>query len=411
FFTYEELARTDGMPWDPVQPPLDEGPLDPPAVPVVGGRFRSDEVRAFAEGRAADCFGESWAAARAHVRTPRIEQGQVLVLDEVTDIDPDGGPWRRGYLRAEAAVTPQDWYFAGHFKNDPCMPGTLMFQGGLQAMAFYLAALGFTLDRDGWRFEPVTEESCVVRCRRQVSPASRQIIYEIFVSALSSAPCPTIDADILGTVDGVKAFHARRAALRLVPDWPLDYWRQLGPPTVQRTGDLVPLPTLGGLADVSAGDGIERASADGALKPARVEPARVDGVRQNYAALLACSWGRPTQAFGPGYAGFDSHRHIPHLPGPPYHFMTRIMRADGPMGGMKVGSAVTADYDVPAGAWYFEQNGALTMPFAVIMEVALQPCGWLATYAGSVLSSEVDLHFRNLDGTGTVLREVPPETE
>ena len=81
------------------------------------------------------------------------------------------------------------------------------------------------------------------------------------------------------------------------------------------------------------------------------------------------------------------------------------------MGGMKVGSAVTADYDVPAGAWYFEQNGALTMPFAVIMEVALQPCGWLATYAGSVLSSEVDLHFRNLDGTGTVLREVPPETE
>ena len=35
------------------------------------------------------------------------------------------------------------------------MPGTLMFEGCLQAMAFYLAALGFTLDRDGWRFEPV----------------------------------------------------------------------------------------------------------------------------------------------------------------------------------------------------------------------------------------------------------------
>jgi 3-hydroxymyristoyl/3-hydroxydecanoyl-(acyl carrier protein) dehydratase len=80
------------------------------------------------------------------------------------------------------------------------------------------------------------------------------------------------------------------------------------------------------------------------------------------------------------------------------------------MGGMMAGSAVTAEYDVPASAWYFEQNGAPTMPFAVIMEVALQPCGWLATYAGSVLSSDVDLHFRNLDGTGTVLREVPPET-
>jgi acyl transferase domain-containing protein/3-hydroxymyristoyl/3-hydroxydecanoyl-(acyl carrier protein) dehydratase len=408
FFTDAELAQTDGLPWDPAQNVPADGSVHPPVAPVVGREFGRDEVRAFAEGRPADCFGPDWTVTRAHVRTPRIEDGRMLLLDTVTDVDPAGGPWRRGYLRAEFAVTADDWYFAGHFKNDPCMPGTLMFQGGLQAMAFYLAALGYTLDRDGWRFEPVTEEPCVVRCRRQVSPASREIVYEIFVSELSGGPCPTLYADILGTVDGVKAFHARRAALRLVPDWPLDYWRQLGPPRVQETGDLVPLADLGGLARAG---GVRRASGamsswpDGAL-----EPVVVDGVRQDYAALLACSWGHPTQAFGPGYARFDSHRHIPHLPGPPYHFMTRIVAADGPMGGMQTGTAVTAEYDVPASAWYFEQNGAATMPFAVIMEAALQTCGWLATYTGSVLSSEVDLRFRNLDGTGTVLREVTPET-
>ena len=50
------------------------------------------------------------------------------------------------------------------------------------------------------------------------------------------------------------------------------------------------------------------------------------------------------------------------------------------------------------------------MPFCVLMEAALQTCGWLATYAGSVLTSEVDLRFRNLDGTGTVLGEVAPGT-
>jgi 3-hydroxymyristoyl/3-hydroxydecanoyl-(acyl carrier protein) dehydratase len=44
------------------------------------------------------------------------------------------------------------------------------------------------------------------------------------------------------------------------------------------------------------------------------------------------------------------------------------------------------------------------------MEVALQPCGWLASYAGCVLQSQADLRFRNLDGTATVLREVPPGT-
>ena len=409
FFTDSELARTDGLPWDPARNGPDDGSADPPVVPVVGRKFGRDEVRAFADGRPADCFGPGWTVTRAHVRTPRIEDGRMLLLNTVTDVDPAGGPWRRGYLRAEFAVTADGWYFAGHFKNDPCMPGTLMFQGGLQAMAFYLAALGYTLDRDGWRFEPVTEEPCVVRCRRQVSPASREIVYEIFVSELSGGPCPTLYADILGTVDGVKAFHARRAALRLVPDWPLDYWRQLGPPQVQETGDLVSLADLGGLAGASGQSG-ESGIVGSSWPVGAREPVVVDGVRQDYSALLACSWGHPTQAFGPGYARFDSHRHIPHLPGPPYHFMTRIVGADGPMGGMRTGTAVTAEYDVPASAWYFEQNGSATMPFAVIMEAALQTCGWLATYAGSVLSSEVDLRFRNLDGTGTVLRAVTSGT-
>ena len=47
-------------------------------------------------------------------------------------------------LRATSPIRPEDWYFSGHFKNDPCMPGTLMFEACLQTMAFYLAALGFT---------------------------------------------------------------------------------------------------------------------------------------------------------------------------------------------------------------------------------------------------------------------------
>ncbi len=408
FFTERDLTGTEGLPWEATQMPAEDGPLDPPAVSAVGRQFGADEVRAFAEGHPADCFAAGWTAARSHVRTPRISPGRMLRFDTVTDLDPTGGPLRRGYLRAEAAVTPDDWFFDGHFQNDPCMPGTLMFEGGLQAMAFYLAALGFTLDRDGWRFEPVPGEPCRVRCRRQVSPSSRKIVYEVFVSGLSADPCPTLCADVLGTVDGVKAFHARRAAVRLVPDWPLDHWRQLGPPKVQPTGELVPLAVLGGLAGVGTDAAASGASVHGAVRDG--QPVLVDGVRQDYAALLACAWGRPSQAFGPGYARFDGPRGIPHLPGPPYHFMTRIVAAEGPLAGLQPGSGATADYDVPADVWYFEQNGAPTMPFCVLMETALQTCGWLATYVGSVLTSEVELRFRNLDGTGTVLREVPPGT-
>jgi 3-hydroxymyristoyl/3-hydroxydecanoyl-(acyl carrier protein) dehydratase len=39
------------------------------------------------------------------------------------------------------------------------------------------------------------------------------------------------------------------------------------------------------------------------------------------------------------------------------------------------------------------------MPFCVILEIALQPCGWLAAYVGSALGSKNDLKFRNLGGS------------
>ena len=36
----------------------------------------------------------------------------------------------------------------------------------------------------------------------------------------------------------------------------------------------------------------------------------------------------------------------------------------------------------------------------VLLEVALQACGWMAAYMGSALTSDGDLKFRNLGGTG-----------
>ncbi|MFC8535715.1 beta-ketoacyl synthase N-terminal-like domain-containing protein [Streptomyces sp. NPDC057249] len=398
FFTPAELADGGGVRWDPADHPPGDGdglPLDPPAVPCTRSRFGTDELRALAEGRPVDCFGPGWEATAAHVRTPGLDGERLRLLDEVSVFDPAGGPWGRGYLRAETSLSPDDWFFSGHFHNDPCMPGTLMLQGGLQAMAFYLTAMGCTVARDGWRFEPVTERPYTAMCRGQATPEDRRVVYEVFVRGVSTGPVPTLHADVLGSVDGMKAFLGRGMALRLVPDWPLAQWRHAGPPAVQT--DAAPLPPrqLGGLA----GHREERPVATAS-----------DGFRFDYPSLLACAWGRPSEAFGTMYERFDGPRGVARLPGPPYHFMSRIVSVDGPQGGMREGSAVVAEYDVPDRAWFFEQSGGRTMPFAVLMETALQPCGWLASYVGSALASDVDLLFRNLDGTGTVTGEVTPAT-
>ncbi|TWP50621.1 beta-ketoacyl synthase [Lentzea tibetensis] len=376
FFTDQELAATTGVIWDPeLERP--EGPCEAPVV-VTGQRsFDAEQVRAFADGRPYDCFGPQWDLTRAHIRTPRIDDGRMLFLDEVTDFDVKGGPWQRGYLKAETKVEPDEWFFDGHFKNDPCMPGTLMFQGCLQAMSFYLAGCGFTIGNDAWRFEPVPGEGYDMRCRGQVTPDSRNLSYEVFVSELVAGPIPTLHADVLCTVDGVKAFHAKRVGLRLVPAWPLDQWR---------TRELANHVETGAVAEAG-------------------------GVRFDYAALLACAWGKPSDAFGELYARFDSHRKVARLPGAPYHFMSRIASVDGAIGGMEAGSSCVVEYDVPADAWYFEQNGQATMPLAVLMEVVLQPCGWLASYVGCAVEIDKDLLFRNLDGKGTIHGEITPDTK
>jgi len=74
------------------------------------------------------------------------------------------------------------------------------------------------------------------------------------------------------------------------------------------------------------------------------------------------------------------------------------------------GVTVTAEYDVPPDAWYFEANRQAQMPFSVLLEIGLQPCGWLAAYLGSALTSEIDLSFRNLDGNAVQHRPVTAQS-
>src|SRR6185436_19338080 len=57
--------------------------------------------------------------------------------------------------------------------------------------------------------------------RGQALPSSRKLIYEIFVAEVHDGPEPTLIADLLCTVDGVKAFHAQRLGVRLTADVPL----------------------------------------------------------------------------------------------------------------------------------------------------------------------------------------------
>jgi acyl transferase domain-containing protein/3-hydroxymyristoyl/3-hydroxydecanoyl-(acyl carrier protein) dehydratase len=377
FFTDEELANSAGVLWraeDAAPTPSETARLAPPLVRCAKDHFTREDITAFARGDGYSCFGPGFERLASHTLSPSIQSDRMRLIDEVTHFELDGGPWGRGYLRGRLELQPDHWFFGGHFKNDPCMPGTLMFEGCLQALSIYLAALGYTIDRDGWRFEPVPEMPYHLRCRGQALPSSKEVVYEVFIDEIIDGPQPTLVADLLGTVDGLKAFHCRRMALRLVPAWPMDPHR-LEVPIASDEG------TVATIGEFPLGQ----------------------------RSLLACALGRPTEAFGAMYAAFDGPRRVARLPGPPYHFMSRIARVAGAAGALEVGSVVEAIYEVPRDAWYFDAGPRQVMPYAVLLEVALQPCGWLASYVGCASNAPEDLVFRNLDGTGVVHREVTPE--
>ncbi len=406
FFTDQELADSGGLLWDASTDTPSPETYTPP-VPCVEAaliprQLSKDQLLDFARGRGAAALGSAYARAATHVRTPSIPAPPLLLLDRVTDLDIQGGPWGRGYLRAELDIGDGDsWIFDGHFKNDPCMPGTVMFEGCLNTMALVLAALGYTLDRDGWRFEPVPEVAYPLRCRGQVIPTSKQLVYEVFVHQVdivdpSNPQCgPTLWADLLCTVDGLKAFHGRRVGLRLVPDQPLSS-------APERLHTAVALPPT-------------------ARPPVTVRPGQSDAHTFDGAALLASAWGAPSAAFGAPFIRFDAaDRRTPRLPGPPYHCLSRVVEIDGeqgtldPSAGLRQRYAATLDYDLPHARAerlfpeddFVPEGGTGALPFALLMETGLQPCGWLASYVGSTLHSSENLHFRNLDGTGTVHAEL-----
>jgi acyl transferase domain-containing protein/3-hydroxymyristoyl/3-hydroxydecanoyl-(acyl carrier protein) dehydratase/1-acyl-sn-glycerol-3-phosphate acyltransferase len=375
FFRDDELAGSAGVLWDPGEEcPGNSLPLDPPAAGVSpAGAYGEEQVDAFAAGDLLKAFGPAFAAAASHTRTPGIPNGRMQLFERVEALDPQGGPWGRGYLRAALTIRADQWFFPGHFKNDPCMPGTLMFEGCLQTMAFYLAAFGYTISRDGWRFEPVPERPYLLRCRGQVTPAAKELIYEVFVSEVHSGPEPMLVADLLCSVDGLKAFHCQRMALQLLPDVPFG---------TREMAALAPDP----------------------------EPVHShNGFQFGQASLLACANGDPVAAFGDLYGSLPPSRRVPRLPAPPYHFISRISSISAAPGGMAAGVTVETAYDLSPDAWYFQENPSGVMPTCVLIEAALQPCGWLASYVGVAVNEVDEVFFRNLDGSGLRRRSLRAE--
>ena len=373
FFSEEELAKGQGV----VRRALDLRPL--PGVTPDGWRtpapmsiesYDDAQIDALRRGDLARAFGPMFAG--LDLSDPvRLPGGRMTLIHRITHLDPTGGRHGLGLIRGELDIHPDDWFLTCHFIDDQVMPGTLMYECCLHTLRVFLTRMGWVGASGTVAYEPVPGVASRLRCRGQALASTRKAVFELVIKELGYGPEPYAIADALMFADG--------KAIVEVADM-----------TVRLTG--------------LSREQVDRLWAD---RPATPSIAPVVFSREQ---VLALAYGKPSDAFGEPYRPFDSGRFMARLPSPPYSFLDRVVATDAQPFVMVAGGSAVAEYDVPADAWYFAAERHGRMPFAVLQEVSLQACGWLAVSMGSALTSADDLFFRNLGGSATVHAEVTPTT-
>jgi len=382
FFTAEEVAAAGGVVISTQDQAKQTGRQDEswkPLVPVARESYDDGRLSALRRGDLAACFGPAFE--NLPLSNPvQLPDGRMKLLDRVVDLDPTGGRFGLGFIRAELDIHPDDWFLTCHFVDDMVMPGTLMYECCVHTLRVLLMRYGWVGEHDEIAHEPVAAISSGLKCRGPVTPKTKKVTYEVEIKEIGYRPEPYVIADALMYADGARVVRMTDMSLQL-------------------TG-----MTRERLEEIWGGSATQLVRTRGPHSPGH-KPAIYDRER-----ILAFAIGTPSEAFGEPYRIFDDKRKIARLPGPPFAFMDRVVEVEPPPWKLAAGGWIEAEYDVPPDAWYFAANRQPTMPFAVLLETALQPCGWLAAYLGSALRSETDLKFRNLGGTATLHEEVRRDT-
>lgn len=374
FFTSQELNDGKGIIDGDVNEGSDEyGKAErlPEIVPMGIESYTASQIDELRAGNLAGCFGDLFND--INIRQPSvIPDGMMKLVDRIPLIDPHGGAYGQGFVRGEADIHKDDWFLICHFIDDRVMPGTLMYECCMHTLRVYLLRMGWVGEQDELVYQPVPGVASRLKCRGQVLETTKMVTYEISVKEMGYCPEPYVICDALMYADDKAIVKISDMSLRISGLTEQKVYKTWGKHNEQ------------------------------------TYEAR-EGIFDNE-KILAFAIGKPSEAFGKPYEIFDNDRKIARLPGPPYKFLDRIVSINAEPWKMVNGGEIEAEYDIPVDAWYFKENMQDIMPFSVLLEIALQPCGWLAAYVGSALTSEIDLCFRNLGGSGIITKPVYCDT-
>lgn len=440
FFTDEELDEGKGVILTDQDIAFRENAQKQRFTPLIANNQTTYDFAAMqklVKGDIAGCLGAQY---EQPLKNPSLQfsSEKFLMIERVSRIEPQSGHWGLGVLYGHKKLAEDHWYFPCHFKDDQVMAGSLMSEGCGQLAMFYMLWLGMHLPLNNARFQPVPGASQKVRCRGQVTPQSNELTYRMEVTHISMTPVPTLSANIDIILDGKVVVDFQNLSVMIKEqqsDSPYARKRKLASHQTQSApSDWLTKAVNNQQTDLKDETGkIPFANVDGPLMWVETdsEAAPIKGVkpikhraapmashpsRQNRVPdtlpftpwhLFEFATGDIAQCFGEEFSVYRN-RIPPRTPCGDLQLVTTVESISGQRHELKKPASCRAIYEVPMDAWYFKKNAhPADMPFSILMEIALQPNGFISGYMGTTLAfKEQDLFFRNLDGSGKLLKKV-----
>ncbi|GJM34327.1 MAG: hypothetical protein DHS20C18_33280 [Saprospiraceae bacterium] len=374
FFTDQQLEEGNGVVY--TESELELKRIAPkryftPLLKTKKTTFNKEDLRHLINGEMEKCFEDESYFANGRNPSLCLPPEKILMIDHITSVDLTGGAYGLGYIVAEKDLNPDDWYFPCHFRDDEVLAGSLQAEGGGNLLRFFMLMLGLQRLTKDARYQPVFDLPQKVRCRKQVTPKDTKLIYKLEIKEIGLIPNPYVIGDLEIISDGVVTVHFENLGLQL---------REKDNPRY---------------LEETAGIKI---------------PARSEGALMNEKDITTFALDDLSKCFGEEFAVYDG-RTVSRQPNTDLQLISRVLKIDGERHHFKQPSTIYAEYDVPVDAWYYKQNSNVTMPYSVLMEIALQPCGLLGAYLGSTLQfADKNLYFRNLDGDGELF-DLPNGTD
>lgn len=388
FFTDQELEAGKGI----IKPRLQLLHNQQQSLLPVGyqplqlsrSHFQLADLELLLAGEVGQCFGPAHQQAFAK-GGPSISSRNFLMLDRISSIELLGGAYGLGAITGHKTLAPDHWYFPCHFVGDQVLAGSLMADGCQQLLKFFMLAAGLGQGLSKPRFQPSLHLGQKISCRGQVVAQDAELTYRMTITKLQLTPQIEVIANVDVLLDDKMIVAVQNVGLMMVSAEPYAPLMRVEPDYNR--------PAIKGVRPIQHFAAPACSSA----------PRRVDTLPYHAWHLFEFATGDLAKCFGEELA--FRGKVAPRTPCGDLQLTSRVLHIDGERHNFNRIHSSISEYDVPVDAWYFCDNSQPDlMPYSILMEIALQPNGFLSTWAGTSLLFDQGLYFRNLDGEGQLLR-------